>query len=111
MIPHDVDIVVPISPGLLVPKAESVEELVLNGSQAVAVTADGQLLLSHMPVSYRGVASTNNNIRCTEFELVAVSSIGEKLKTFFPLQINILFLKAATANSRGYFTLFFINSN
>lgn len=57
LIPHDVDIVVPISPGLLMPKAESVEKLVLHGSQTVTVAADGQLLLSHTPVSHRGVAS------------------------------------------------------
>lgn len=57
-IPHDVDVIIAVSSGLLVPEAQSVQELVLNGSQTIAVCTDGQLLLPHMLVAYRGVAST-----------------------------------------------------
>lgn len=56
-IPHDIDIVVTVRSGLLVPEAQSVQDLMLNGSQTVTVSANGQLLLPHMLVAYRGVAS------------------------------------------------------
>lgn len=58
LIPYDVDVVVAVSSGLLVPEAQSVQELVLNGSQTIAVITDGQPLTPHMLVTYRGEAST-----------------------------------------------------
>lgn len=58
LIPYDVDVVVAVSSGLLVPEAQSVQELVLNSSQTIAVITDGQPLTPHMLVTYRGEAST-----------------------------------------------------
>lgn len=57
LIPYDVDVVVAVSAGLLVPEAQSVQELVLNSSQTIAVITDGQPLTPHMLVTYRGEAS------------------------------------------------------
>ena len=53
LIPHDVHVIVPVSSGLLVPEAQSVQELMLDGSQTITVFANGQPLLPHMLVSYR----------------------------------------------------------
>lgn len=54
MVPHDLHIIVSIGSGLLVPEAESVEELVFDGGDAVAVGPDGQPLLPDVPVPHRG---------------------------------------------------------
>lgn len=40
------------------PEAQSVEELVFDGGDAVAVGTDGQPLLPDMPVSHRGEAAS-----------------------------------------------------
>lgn len=52
-VPHDFHVIVAIGPRLLVPEAQSVEELVLDGGDAVAVGADGQPLLPDVAVSHR----------------------------------------------------------
>lgn len=39
------------------PEAQGVEELVLDGRDAIAVSPDGQPLLSNTPVTHRGEAS------------------------------------------------------
>lgn len=57
-IPHDLDVIIPVGPGLLVPEAQSVQELMLNGSQAVTVVTDGQTLLPRMLVAHKGRTST-----------------------------------------------------
>lgn len=57
-VPHDFDVIVPIGSRLLVPETQSVEELVFDGGDAVAVGTDGQLLLPNAPVSHRGEAAS-----------------------------------------------------
>lgn len=56
-VPHDLHVVIPIGSGLLVPEAESVQELVLDGGDAVAVGPDGEPLRPHAPVPHRGEAA------------------------------------------------------
>lgn len=53
-VPHDFHVIIPIGSRLLVPEAKSVEELVFDGGDAVAVGPDGQPLLPHVAVSHRG---------------------------------------------------------
>ena len=51
-LPHDVDVVIAVGAGLLVPEAQSMEELMLYGGDAVAATPDGQLLFTHTSVPH-----------------------------------------------------------
>lgn len=57
-VPHDFDVIVPIGSRLLVPETQSVEELVFDGGDAVAVATNGQPLLPHVSVSHRGEAAS-----------------------------------------------------
>lgn len=61
-VPHDFDVIVPIGSRLLVPETQSVEELVFDGGDTVAVGADGQPLLPHVTVSHRGETADQHSI-------------------------------------------------
>lgn len=61
-IPDDGHVVIPIRPRLLVPEAQRVKELVLNGPNPVTVLSDRELLQAHLAVSHWGPA-TNVEIK------------------------------------------------
>lgn len=52
LIPYDVDVVITVSPGLFMPKTQSMQELVLDYPQMITVCANGQPLFPNMLIAH-----------------------------------------------------------
>lgn len=53
-VPHDFDIIIAVSSGLLMPETQSMKELMFDGGDAVTVCPNWQSLLPNSSVSHRG---------------------------------------------------------